>query len=290
MRRNVSLAACGILSALLFYHLHGAGFPEQLPETEAEPVTVTLETVTPEDVLPPGPVTLHGFMHEDFLGEQTAVFPWTDGFEWQTMPENYIPLFVNGSVTDCMSVYMRDGTPMLPVAYVCEALGEEPVAEDGFLPADVLAELLGAEYYYYNDAERCENQMRESPDPHMMYNAEHVMIGKYPASAVKKTPEEAAAFLRGQLVTAYEAYYGTAFVPTDAEPEKNYGQDWDCWRISTLSADDILCETDRFYVIPYAWEFYVDKYTDEVYQMYNGLANTITRVEFESGNVLAPAG
>ncbi len=294
MKTSAALLTCGIAAAMLFHHLHGtAGFPGKNTNVQEEPVpaeTVTAEIEKIEVIEEIEPVILDGFMHEDFLGEQTAVFPWTDGFDWQTMPEHYIPLFVNGSVTDCMSVYMQDGTPMLPVAFVCEALGEEPVAEDEFLPADTLAELLGAEYFYYNDSERCEKQLRESPDPHMMYNAEHVMIGRYPASAAAKTPEEAAAFLKEQLVTAYEAMYETDFVPLPEQPEKPYGQDWDRWKISTMDADDILCETDRFYVIPYAWEFYVDKYTDEVYQMYNGLANTITRVEFESGSVLAPAG
>ena len=286
MTTTVLRMTCGIMAAMMFYHLHGtAGFPGRNAKIEEDPAAAEPETARLLE-----PVTLDGFMHEDFLGEQTAVFPWTDDFEWQTMPENYIPLFVNGSVTDCVSVYMQDGTPMLPVAFVCETLGEEPVSEDEFLPADTLAELLGADYSYYNDSERCEKQLRESPDPHMMYNAEHVMIGKYPDTFTAKTPGQAVDYLHEQLIVAYEAMYETDFVPLLEKPEKPYGQDWDRWKISTIDTDDILCETDRFYVIPYAWEFYVDKYTDEVYQMYNGLANTITRVEFESGSVLAPAG
>ena len=61
------------------------------------------------------------------------------------------------------------------------------------------------------------------------------------------TPEEAAAFLREQLVTAYEAMYETDFVPLSEKPEKPYGQDWDRWKISTMDAGDILCQTDRNY-------------------------------------------
>jgi hypothetical protein len=278
--------ACGILSAMLFYHLRGtAGFPEQITETaEEESAAVTVEIIVPV------PVTLDGFMHEDFLGEQTAVFPWTEGIEWQTMPENYIPLFVNGSITDCLSVYMQDGVPMLPVKYVCEALGEEIVSEEEYLPAGVLAELLDAEYDYYSDTERTEKRELTSSDPHMMYNAEHVMIGKYPDTLTAKTPGQMIEFLHEQLIIAYEAHYETAFVPLYEQPEKPYGQDFDRFRISTLSVDDILCETERFYVVPFNWELYIDKYTDEVFLMYNGLANTITRFDFTDRNALSPAG
>lgn len=285
MTTTVSRMACGILSAMLFYHLHGtAGFPGRNAEIEEEPV------VPETEIAEIGPVTLDGFMHEDFLGEQTAVFPWTEGIEWQTMPENYIPLFVNGSITDCLGVYMQDGVPMLPVKYVCEALGEEIVSEEEYLPAGVLAELLGAEYDYYSDAERTEKRELTSSDPHMMYNAEHVMIGKYPDTLTAKTPEQTMEFLYDQLIIAYEAHYETAFVPLYEQPEKPYRQDFDRFRISTLSVDDILCETDRFYVVPIIWELYIDKYTDEVFLMYNGLANTITRFDFTDRNALSPAG
>jgi len=285
MANTLLRVTCGIMSAMMFYHLHGtAGFPGKNTNVPEEPVLPETEITEIE------PVILDGFMHEDFLGESTAVFPWTDGFEWQPMPENYMPLFVNGSVTDCADVYMQDGVPMLPVEYVCEALGEEPVSGEEYLPADVLAELLGAEYYYYSDAERCEKRMRESSDPHMMYNAEHVMIGKYPDNAAAKTPEQTIEYLHDQLIVAYEVLYETDFVPLSEKPEKPYGQDWDRWRISTLSVDDILCETDRFYVVPIIWELYIDKYTDEVFQMYNGMANTITRFDFTDKNALVPAG
>ncbi len=285
MTTTVTRMTCGLMSAMMFYHLHGtAGFPGRNAKVEEESAAVETQIAEIE------PVTLDGFMHEDFLGEQTAIFPWTDGTEWLKMPEDYIPLFVNGSITDCMSVYMRDGVPMLPVEYVCEALGEAPVSEEEYLPADVLAEMLGAEYDYYNDTERCEKRMTYSTDPHMMYNAEHVMIGKYPDSLIAKTPEQVIEFLHEQLIVAYEAHYETAFVPLYEKSEKPYGQDWDRWRISTLDVDDILCETDRFYVVPFNWELYADKYTDEVFMMYNGLANTITRFDFTDKNALSPAG
>lgn len=275
----------GIMAAMMFYHLHGtAGFPGRNAKVEEESAAAETEIAEIE------PVTLDGFQHEDFLGEQTVRFPWTDPAEPLKMPVPYLPLFINGSVTDCTDVYMQDGVPMVPVEYVCEALGEVPVSDEEYLPADVLAELLGAEYYYYNDTERREKRMKESPNPHMMYNAEHVMIGKYPDALISKTPEQTIEFLHDQLIVAYEALYETDFVPLSEKPEKPYGQDWDRWRISTLSVDDILCETDRFYVIPYVWEFYVDKYTDEVYQMYNGLNNVITRVDFTKKGALSFAG
>ena len=285
MTSTVIRVTCGMMSAMMFYHLHGTvGFPGRNAKIEEEPVLPETEIAEIE------PVTLDGFMHEDFLGEATAIFPWTDGVEWLPMPENYMPLFINGSITDFTGVYIQDGVPMLPVAYVCEALGEELVSDEEYLPAGVLAELLGAEYYYYNDTERTENRQITSTHPHMMYNAEHVMIGKYADEPVEKTPEQTIEFLYEQLIVSYEVLYETAFVPLYEQPEKPYGQDWNRWIISTLSVDDILCETDRFYVVPIIWELYIDKYTSEVFLMYNGLANTITRFDFTDKNALVPAG
>lgn len=275
----------GIMAAMMFYHLHGtAGFPGRNAKVEEESAAAETEIAEIE------PVILDGFQHEDFLGEQTVRFPWTDPAEPLKMPVPYLPLFINGSVTDCTDVYMQDGVPMVPVETVCRALGEEPVSDEEYLPADVLAELLDAEYSYYNDDERCEKRMETSEKPHMLYSADHVMFGKYADTAVKKTAEEAVEYLKSQLIIAYKNQYDTAFVPTEDVPEQNWGEDWDRWRISTLSVDDILCETDRFYVIPYGWEFYVDKYTDEVYQMYNGLNNVITRVDFTKKGALSFAG
>lgn len=286
MTSTVIRVTCGIMSAMMFYHLHGTGgFPGRNAKIEEEPTVAEPETARLLE-----PVTLDGFMHEDFLGEQTAIFPWTDGTEWLPMPENYMPLFINGSITDFTGVYIQDGVPMLPVAYVCEALGEELVSDEEYLPAGVLAELLGAEYYYYNDTERTENRQITSTHPHMMYNAEHVMIGKYADEPVEKTPEQTIEFLYEQLIVSYEVLYETAFVPLYEQPEISYGQDWDRWLISKLSVDDILCETDRFYVVPIIWELYIDKYTSEVFLMYNGLANTITRFDFTDKNALVPAG
>ena len=285
MTSTVIRVTCGMMSAMMFYHLHGtAGFPGRNAKIEEEPVLPETEIAEIE------PVTLDLFMHEDFLGEQTVCFPWTDPAELLKMQSPYLPLFINGSITDCTDVYMQDGVPMLPVETVCRALGEELISDEEYLPADVLAELLDAEYFYYNDDERCEKGMKRSEKAHMLYSADHVMIGKYPDTAVKKTSEEAVDYLKSQLMIAYEKQYDTNFIPTEEKPELNYGQDWDRWKISTLSVEDILCETDRFYVIPYVWEFYVDKYTDEVYQMYNGLNNVITHFDFSKKGALSFAG
>jgi len=287
MTTTVLRMTCGIMAAMMFYHLHGtAGFPGRNAKIEEDPAAAEPETARLLE-----PVTLDGFMHEDFLGEANAIFPWTDGTEWLPMPDGYMPLFINGSITDFTGVYMQDGVPMLPVKYVCEALGEEIVSDEEYLPGDVLAEMLGAEYYYYNDITgRREKNTKVSSDPHMMYNADHVMIGKYADEPVEKTPGQAIEFLHDQLIVSYEILYETAFIPLYEQPETPYGQDWDRWLISSLDTDDILCETDRFYVVPVIWELYIDKYTSEVFLMYNGLANTITRFDFTDKNALIPAG
>lgn len=183
--------ACGILAAMLFYHLHGAAVPAE---------TAVEENVLPELAYLIEPVNLDGFHHEEFLGEHTIHYPWMDWTEQIATTDDYIPLFVNGSIMNCASVYMRDGIPMVPVEMICERLhvtctiaGEQAAFQyygrteadilkgsgigelvNGVLhmPAGVLAEQLGAEYFYYDDSERCGKNLTYSEDPHMMYNAE----------------------------------------------------------------------------------------------------------------------
>ncbi len=284
MTTTVTRMTCGMMAAMLFYHLHGTGFPEKMTEMESVAAEIEVTETLPEIAYLLEPVNLDGFMHEYFEGKHNVSLPGNP--EFHNLGDSYTALFVNGSVLPCAEVYLQDGVPMVPVKTVCDALGTEYPSDAEYLPANVLAEQIGAEYFYYDDSERCENHMTYSTDPHMLYSVNHVMFGKYPGAPIEKTPEQAVKYLREQLIIAYENQYDTVFIPTEEEPEKNWGQDWDRWRISTLDTDSILCETDRFYVIPYVWEFYVDKYTSEVYEMYNGLPNIITRFDFTKDGAL----
>ena len=85
------------------------------------------------------------------------------------------------------------------------------------------------------------------------------------------TAYKAAEKLKETLIVAYESYYDAEFVPMDEEPAENHGEPWDRYHISILDETSVTAETERFYKIPYVWDFYVDKYTGDVYVYYNGI-------------------
>ncbi|MGN1347247.1 MAG: S-layer homology domain-containing protein [Eubacteriales bacterium] len=118
-------------------------------------------------------------------------------------------------------------------------------------------------YQGYNEELRPKQNAPRALAAQMLYNC---------AKANAMTAAESAAHLKETLKLAYETQYGTAFVPTDEEePAETYGEVWDRYHISLLDESSVISETERYCIIPYVWDFYIDKYTGAVYVYYNGL-------------------
>ena len=116
-----------------------------------------------------------------------------------------------------------------------------------------------------------------------------MVFWRYPESASVIPEEEALEKLETQLIRAYENTYGT-FVPLEEEPASSPYPGDDVmfrWKIAHLEA---ASETDRFYRIPFVWDFLVDKYTGDVIVHYNGDSQTFHRFNPESPGALAFAG
>jgi len=162
--------------------------------------------------------------------------------------------------------------------------------------AEDAALLLGAEYAYYNAGPT--SIIGEDGKPHLYYpfgepfylaNQPHLVFWRYPKSVPVITEEEALDKLEAKLIQAYEATYGT-FVPLEEEPAYSPYPGDDVmfrWKIPHL---EVASETDRFYRIPFVWDFLVDKYTGDVIVHYNGESQTFHRFNPESPGALAFAG
>ena len=156
--------------------------------------------------------------------------------------------------------------------------------------------LLGAEYAFYNAGPT--SIIGEDGKPHLYYpfgepfylaNQPHLVFWRYPESASVIPEEEALEKLEAQLIQAYENTYGT-FVPLEEEPASSPYPGDDVmfrWKIPHL---EVTSETDRFYRIPFVWDFLVDKYTGDVIVHYNGESQSFHRFNPESPGALAFAG
>lgn len=194
-------------------------------------------------------------------------------------------LFVNGSIAPADSLRsMENGEVYVAVDVLADMLGMEPsepltcVQLDG-LEGDYFSLREAAEAYpftfeYYDPTEAGKYMLLDTP---------HVLLWHYPDGAVAKTAEEATAHLESLLIAAYENAYGT-FAPYDDAPPSPYQEmEYLRWQIPRLSVES---ENDRFYIIPCVWDFYVDKYTDDVFTHYHGMDETFTKFDPMDENAL----
>ncbi len=165
-----------------------------------------------------------------------------------------------------------------------------------WVTAEDAAMLLGAEYAIYNTgpysytAENGERMLYYPfGEPYYLSNEPHLVFWRYPKNAPVLSEEEALDILETQLTQAYENRFGT-FVPLEEEPASSpYPGDEIMfrWKIAHL---EIGSENDRFYRVPFVWDFLVDKYTGEVIVHYNGIDQFFHRFNPESPGALAFAG
>jgi len=165
-----------------------------------------------------------------------------------------------------------------------------------WVTAEDAAMLLGAEYAMYNTGpysytDENGERMLYYPfgEPYYLSNEPHLVFWRYPKNAPVLTEEEALDILETQLTQAYENRFGT-FVALEEEPASSpYPGDEVMfrWKIAHL---EIGSENDRFYRIPFVWDFLVDKYTGEIIVHYNGIDQSFNRFNPESPGALAFAG
>ncbi len=213
-----------------------------------------------------------------------------DGFSYSASDEDEITLFVNGSPVECDGIFLdENGVPIVPVKAVYNALGYSYAGNEKMC-ADELARKLGAVYHW------CDSSVEDRPYylPYMYLNGDHLTIDLYKTVGLVKSKEAAVEHLRETLITAYENRYGVEYVPSDVEVSQiKNGEDEQNWHrhmLSIMSVHDVEFKIGRYYKIPYVWDFYVDIYTDDIYMLYNGITNTITKFDPYSPGAFGFAG
>ncbi len=241
-----------------------------------------------------------------------------DGFE-ESISTDYVALFVNGSIIREANIITKENRTLLPVRKICECLGCEvkwleetgeieinndkntvklkagsrkavvngeeimldavPEIHNGFtyVPVRFLAEVFNYKVDY------CDGVNLETT--HIFPRIPQVIISSYDNyRAISK--DEAVETVKEQLIKAYELTYGEYKPWTGNEVYENNGDDI---RKAVFNLE-VTDENDRFYTIPVVFDFWVDKYTGEVYVFYNGMTMTVYKFDPESKGALSFAG
>ncbi len=260
----------------------------------------------------------------DAVGTEEGAYgriQYTDG-TGEAISQNYIGLFVNGNIIKNAGVVSENGKYFLPLRSVAEALGTKVIWEekedkriiilDGvyvyelhigsntvktngvdsqvalypkiinghtYVTPEFFTGCMDTDFSFY-DGETTE-------DTHIVLRLPHIMISRY-GSETSLTREEAVEKARTALLTAFEKKYGQFVAPLEGEEMKKYDEK-DYLR-KTISNLKVVSENDRFYVIPVVYDFWVDKYTGDVYTFYNGLQMDIRLFDPQHPGALAFAG
>jgi len=149
-----------------------------------------------------------------------------------------------------------------------------------YVPLRFVAEALHAKVDYFDG--------EDITKAHILLRVPHVMISRYPDNAKMLTKEEAVEKLREQLIIAYENKFGTFIAfSSNEKPKEDNDKENLRYVISNL---EIASENDRYFAVPVVFDFWIDKYTGEVYVFYNGQTMTINIFDPYSEYALTFAG
>lgn len=209
----------------------------------------------------------------------------TDG-QMYSLGQGETLLFVNGSVAPGGSTYIVDGDIYLSCGALSEISSDALTADcerlsiDGnsFISMADAELLLGCSVLY------CDTYY---PDGiYMLQSCPHIIVSRYPEEIHGKTEDAATELLKGQLIRAFNNKYGD-FEPRDNAPDGYDEKENLRFLISSLSPKS---ENDRFYIFECIFDFYVDKYSDDIFVHYNGYDESFWSFDPDSESALSFAG
>lgn len=252
-----------------------------------------------------------------------AQIKYIDGYE-ENISDNYIVLFVNGSIIKHEGIFIENDIPFIPVKTICENIfgetsfnvdskkytiefeknkieiyeNEKDVKVNGenyllenlpkainntlFMGMNDISKILKLEASYYDNS--------NEGDVHIIKNIPQIMISKYPKNVKEISKDEAVEILKTQIKKAFEKKFGE-FIPLNEKPNGKSYEIEDKERLRYIITNlEIKSENDRFYVLSVIYDFFVDKYTGEVYVYYNGIPATINKFDPESESALSFPG
>lgn len=250
-------------------------------------------------------------------GVETKI-TYKDGYI-ENIDADYVALFVNGSLIKNSNVIIEENRALVPVRTVTENLGcevkwkEETNEVEICNNTDIVNLKIGSKTVYVNNekteidvapkiynnftyvpvrfladslnfkVDYCDGKNLETT--HIVPRLPQVIVSSYDSyKPISKS--EAVEIVKEQLIEAYNLTYGEYTPWNENETYKNNGDDIRK-AIYNLTVTE---ENDRFYTIPVIFDFWVDKYTGEVYVFYNGMTMAIYKFDPTSKGALTFAG
>jgi hypothetical protein len=244
----------------------------------------------------------------------------------EQVPLNFTALFINGSIVKNSNLVIEGGRTYLPLRVISEALGAEVrwneddkkvVIEDQgnkielaigentgsyngatvvmdsspkifngytYVPARFVSEILGCDVDWFDG--RIAIPSKANPilsGAHYFYRLPQVMISRYPFKTKPLTKEEAVEKAKTECIKAYEKQYGT-FEPLTEKLALHLEKNNLRYKITAMT---VKSESDRFYVMDFIREFWIDKYTGKAYTLYNGSTMTVSPFDPDKAGALA---
>lgn len=258
--------------------------------------------------------------------EEQPIIEYCDGSEEMLNLKENVFLFFNGSIVEGAIVKIVDGEPIVPTEVISTLFNAKIKENDNediisvtlkgkkidlfinekyarvnnenytldietqkiedkiYVPLKFISEQFGAKFNYYDGENIVEGQFPILP------NYKQIMINKYPTFVEPLSNEEALAILRKELEKAYETVYGKKYESYKGNlSDKNLSEE-DGWRNFISNKLYIKGENDRYYIIPVVFDFFVDKYTGDVYVFYQGANYVIYKFDSYSKDAFSFAG
>ncbi|MNJ45244.1 hypothetical protein D3C77_403310 [compost metagenome] len=240
----------------------------------------------------------------------------------ENIDQHYVALFINGSIVKNARVTNKNNQFYIPLHIVAEQLGaqlkeqaesheislldkgismkltaggttivtnEKEVQLDSapaiinnewYVPISFASRVMGANVQYFNG--------EDTAQTHILVRLPHIMISRYADPTQAMSEEQAIRKVRQELVLAYEKKFGT-YTPL-AEGETVEASDDQTYLRKVITELKVTSQNDRYYVLPVVYDFWVDKYTGDVYTYYNGLEMNINKFDHSAEHALAFPG
>ena len=203
-----------------------------------------------------------------------------------TYDDDEVPIFINEALVKDLSAKVSDGKVYLPETIVSYLFSDE--GGEDFSSFDT-----GGRILHHNvrtgldiDVQYWDLYMSKN---YLVPGIRQVMISVVGETPIR-TADQAEEFFREQIIMAYDNIYG-GFEPLYDEPDPYDEKEYLKYRITTCG---VSMENDTFYVINFPWEntwqYYIGKYTDNIYRVYQGEAVNISLFDPTSPYALSYAG
>lgn len=286
MRKNLLITVLSLITVLLF---------------TACGETTTVKTDVPTYIKKESSIfstNLDGISITPYSPGKDSKIEFPDGRE-EKVTQDYIALFVNGSLIENAGIFIKNDRIVAPVAMIIKSLhlgnewnvitrkltvfdgdkivevfvddkkikiGEELIELEMY--PEIVEDRLYASSEFFKKALGVEVSYYNGIDENatkIIPGLRQVMFSRYPVDEETITVEEALKFVKDDVITAYEKSY-SKYVPLGEGAEYDKNDEGESIRAG-LRDLYVITANDRFYVMHLKSDILVDKYTGEVFTL-----------------------